>query len=114
MLLFKPEHVGSIKNGVKTQTRRAWKKPRCKVGSIQRAKTVMLSKDYFAKLRILRVWEESLMSVLYISEKDAMAEGGYTPQSYYEKFYEINPKLRKLSNAEKVAYKIYAVEFELA
>lgn len=88
MILFKPEHVPLIKNGTKTQTRRAWKKCRVTVGSTQLAKTQMLSKEFFAKLRIKRVWQEYLTD---ISEADAKAEGGYTIPEYWDKFYEINP-----------------------
>ena len=90
MLLFKPEHVKAIDSGLKTQTRRTWKKPRVTVGSRQKAKTQMLSKNYFAVLRIKNVYQEKLRS---ISEEDAYAEGGYTRQSYIDKFYEINSKL---------------------
>lgn len=90
MLLFKPEHVESIDNGLKTETRRNWKKPRVTVGSIQKAKTQMLSKDYFALLKIKEIYQEKLRS---ITEESAKAEGGYTIDSYVDKFYEINYKL---------------------
>jgi hypothetical protein len=89
MLLFKPEHVQPILDGIKTQTRRDWKTKRVNVGSVQKAKTQMLSKVFFAKLHIKRVWQEHLLD---ISEEDAKAEGGYTRETYIAKFHEINPK----------------------
>ena len=87
LILFKPEHVNPILNGVKTETRRLWKSARVKVGSIQLAKTQMLSKDYFAKLHILNVYQERLGD---ITPESAMREGGYTIESYFAKFDEIN------------------------
>jgi hypothetical protein len=87
MLLFKPEHVPLILNGTKTQTRRIWKRKRCNVGAVHLAKTEMLSKDYFAKLKILRVWQEELGE---ISESDAKAEGYASRKEYFAVFIEIN------------------------
>lgn len=87
MLLFKPCHVVAILNGQKTQTRRIWKKVRCKVGAIHLAKTQMLVKKYFAKLRIKKVWEERLGN---LSKEDATKEGGYTPEEYVNVWKEIN------------------------
>lgn len=87
MILFKPCHVEMIKAGAKTQTRRVWKRPRAKVGSIHKVKTVMLSKDYHCKIRILDVRRERLGD---ISEDDARAEGGYTVAEYIEIWKAIN------------------------
>jgi hypothetical protein len=61
-----------ILSGRKTQTRRIWKKPRAKVGAVHLAKTKMLSREYFAKLRILDVYREFPSD---ISDDDARAEG---------------------------------------
>jgi hypothetical protein len=111
MLLFKPEHQESIRNGVKTQTRRIWKRSRCKIGSIHKAKTVMLSKEYFAKLKILDCHREEFHC---ITEEDAKAEGGYTRAAYIEKFFEINPKIDKITCHGQVPFNVWVVEFELA
>lgn len=89
MILFKPEHVELILTGAKTQTRRIWKKPRCKVGSVHKAKTKMLSKEFFAELYIVGTRKEHLLD---ISEMDAALEGNYTIDGYLEKWDEINPK----------------------
>ena len=87
MLLFKPEHVTPILTSRKTQTRRIWKKPRAKVGSVHLAKTKMLSKEYFAKLKILDVKQELLGD---ITEADAQAEGGYTVDTFRKVWISIN------------------------
>jgi hypothetical protein len=92
MLLFKPEHQQPILDGSKTQTRRIWKKPRAKAGSIHLAKLKMLSRDFFAKLEVLDVYQERLID---ISEEDARAEGYTNSFDYLTKFCEIN-KLRSL------------------
>ncbi|OPY52206.1 MAG: hypothetical protein A4E48_01224 [Methanosaeta sp. PtaU1.Bin060] len=72
MLLFKPEHIAPILDGRKTETRRIWKKPRAKVGSIHLAKTRMLSKEYFAKLHILYVQRQRFGD---ISDSEIILEG---------------------------------------
>lgn len=87
MLLFKPEHVEPILTGGKTQTRRVWKKPRAKIESVHLAKTKMLSKAYFAKLRILDAHQERLGD---ITEADAQAEGGYTVDTFRQVWMLIN------------------------
>jgi len=87
MLLFKPEHVDPILTGEKTQTRRIWKKPRAKIGSIHLAKITMLSKEYFAKLKIMDVRKERLGD---ITEADAQAEGGYTVDTFRQVWTLIN------------------------
>lgn len=103
MLLFKPEHIKLIQKGIKTQTRRIWKKPRCKPGSIHKAKTRMLSKDYYAELRIVSIHKEFLLD---ISERDAWCEGGYTREEFLRKWDEINPGYPSSSNPQ-----VYAVTF---
>lgn len=87
MILFKPEHVAPILAGTKTQTRRIWKKPRAKVGAIHLAKTKMLSKEYFARLEILEVYQERLIN---ISDDDANAEGYAGADAYLDAFCKIN------------------------
>ena len=87
MILFKREHGPMILIGAKTQTRRLWKRPRAKMGSIHKAKFVMLKKEYFAQLFILKVWWERLGD---ISEEDARKEGYPSKKAYLDKFMEIN------------------------
>lgn len=104
MLLFKPEHIKLIQQGIKTQTRRIWKKPRCKTGSIHKAKTEMFSKEFFAELFIIDIHKEYLLD---ISEEDAKAEGGYTREEFFKIWNEINPKYPSSSNS-----KVYVVSFD--
>lgn len=110
MLLFKPEHVEPILKGKKTETRRIWASARVKVGSIQKAKTKMLSKDFFARLKILSVHREVFQS---ITEEEAQAEGGYTRADYIRKFFEINPKTFKLTDGGRIPFNVWVVKFEL-
>ncbi len=103
MLLFKPEHVKPILEGRKTQTRRVWKKPRVKVGSIHKAKTRMFSKDYFALLKITGLRKERLGD---ITEEDVRAEGGYTVQEF-KKVWE------RIHNSWNPEQEVWVVEFEV-
>lgn len=103
MILFKPEHVPLILNGTKTQTRRLWKTSRARVGSIHKAKTKMLSKDYFAKIHILKVWQEQLGC---ISDSDAHKEGYPSRYAYFKKFDKINGRT-------SLDRWLWVVEFEL-
>jgi hypothetical protein len=105
MLLFKPEHQYPICTGTKTQTRRIWKARRAKVGSTHLAKTQMLSRDFFAKLEILDVYQERLID---ISEEDAKAEGYPDSATYLAKFCEIN-KLKCLP----VDLMVWVVKFKV-
>ncbi len=86
MILFRHEHIFPILISLKTQTRRTWKKARVKVGSTQKAKTELLSKQYFAQLKILEVRQEKLGD---ITKQDALEEGGYSLESYKEVFQKI-------------------------
>ena len=68
MILFKHAHIFSILIGLKTQTRRTWEKARVKPGSVHLAKTEMISKQFFARLKILAVYQERLGDM---TEQDA-------------------------------------------
>lgn len=103
MLLFKEYHVDLILRGIKTQTRRIWKKNRCKPGTIHKAKTEMLSKESFAELHITDVHQEHLLD---ITEEDAMKEGGYSRKEFLEIWDEINPKTPSETNPN-----VYVVTF---
>lgn len=87
MILFKDYHVKPILRGRKTQTRRVWKKQRAKVGSIHKVKTMMLSKDYHCKIKILDVRQERLGD---ISADDVWAEGYPSLDEYVDAWIEIN------------------------
>ena len=90
MLLFKPEHVRPILSKLKTQTRRIWTTRRVKPGSNQKCKLKMMSRNYFALIRILEVYQERLGD---ISPVDAIAEGYSSPEAFFEEWREINGKV---------------------
>jgi len=59
-MLFKLEHKQMILDGKKTATRRIWKRPMVKVDGIYKCKLKMLSKDYFAKIKITKLYKQKL------------------------------------------------------
>ena len=115
MIFNVPNHIQYIRNGlskrfinshgvpariVKTQTRRL-NRGIYKVGkdyAVQRKRGVKAEPG----MRILmdRIWEEKCISLgiyvparffNYISDKDARAEGGYTPEEFEKIFFQLNP-----------------------
>lgn len=104
-MLFKPEHVAPILADTKTQTRRLWTRPMVKVGGLYWAQTKMYdSTSRFARLRVLRRWQEHLMD---ISEADARAEGYPSRPEYIAAFDRINKT--KDPHADPL---VWCVEFE--
>jgi len=104
-MLFKPEHKDMILKGTKTATRRAWKKPMVKVGGIYKAKLQMLSKDYFAKIKVTKIFEQSLVDMTY---EDSKKEG-------YENFDDFIAIWKKINgedswNGDNV---VTVIEFEV-
>ncbi len=57
-----------------------------KARSVHLAKTEMLSKQFFASIRVLEVYQERLGDM---TEQDAWEEGGYTLDEYKETFQRI-------------------------
>jgi len=108
MILFQKEHVQSIREGAKTQTRRisSTGKKRWKVGAVHLAKTRMLSGEYFAKLEILAVYPEAILN---ISEEDARAEGYPTRHAYLAAFCRIN----KLAYEDLMGLMVFVVKFRV-
>jgi hypothetical protein len=86
-MLFKPEHIEMIKKGTKTATRRIWKVPRVKLGGVYKCKTKMLSKDYFAKIRVQRLYSQKLSEML---DLDAKKEGYSDMASFKDIWIRIN------------------------
>jgi len=102
-MLFKPEHRKMILNGTKTATRRIWKKPMVKVGGIYKCKTKMLSKEYFAKIEVTKLYQQRLGEVM---TEDAKKEGYKSIVDFYRVFEEINGMI----NMGQV---VYVIEFKL-
>ncbi len=86
-MLFKKEHKDMILNGTKTATRRAWKRPMVKVGNIYQAKLEMLSKEYFAKIKVKELYEQELGAM---TDEDAIKEGYEDVESFREIWIKIN------------------------
>ena len=89
MLLFKPEHISMIQDGMKKETRRLWEKPRAKVGAIHLIKTKLFTKENFGKVRIEYRRHEQLLN---ITDEGAWWEGRYTREQYLKLWKEINPE----------------------
>lgn len=122
MLLFKPEHVEPILTGKKTETRRAWKKRRAKVGSVHLAKTNLLSKEYFTKLYIKNVRAERLRRIMHDDEA-ARREGYNNGMEFICAFARINKLCKEpITTKEEIMElnkktgfldkKVYVVKFE--
>ncbi len=105
MILFKQEHVGLILEGSKTQTRRLWKRPRARVGSVHQCRTSYFAEP-FARIRILNVQQQHLGD---ITDADALAEGGYTVSDYIDVWMRING-----NGSWNPAEVVTVVDFELA
>ena len=87
MLLFKPEHMRPIKLRRKVETRRIWKRKRVKVGALHKCKTKMLSKEYFAVIKILECEKTKLGDM---TEENAYNEGYDSLELFKEAFCRIN------------------------
>lgn len=88
-MLFKPPHIVMIDNGTKTETRRIWKRPHAKRGGEYRAKTKMMSKEYFMIIRATIVYQQRIGDM---TEENARNEGGYTLEEYKKVWRDINGK----------------------
>lgn len=108
-MLFKEQHMDMILSGKKTQTRRAWKRPMVKVGGIYKCKLQMLSKEYFAKIKVLKLWQEHIDDC---SEEDAIKEGYGCKAHFMKVFEEINPKFLE-EILQRKSPKIWVIEFKL-
>jgi len=104
-MLFKPEHKEMILNGTKTATRRIWKKPMVKVGGIYKCKLKMLSKDYFAKIEITKLFKQKLGEMTL---EDCKKEGYENAQ--HNQFIDIWVKINGSWNPK---LEVYVIEFEV-
>ncbi len=102
-MLFKQEHKEMILNGTKTATRRGWKKPMVKVGGIYKCKLKMLSKEYFAKIKVTKLFKQEL---IYMTDKDAIKEGYKDKDGFKEIWIKINGIWHDYKE-------VYVIEFEV-
>lgn len=102
-MLFKEEHQQLILEGKKTATRRVWKKPMVKVGGIYKVKLKMLSKDYFAKIKVLKLYKQKLKEIMV---RDIEKEG----YSSLSEFVDIWKKINKNWDGNT---EVYVIEFEV-
>jgi hypothetical protein len=75
--------------GVKTYTRRFWKKPKAKVGSLHLCKHKPFDVFYFGTLVVEEVY---LQPLGMMTDQDAYAEGGYNIDMYKFTLKEITGK----------------------
>jgi hypothetical protein len=98
-MLFQPEHIGwsldksPLTGEPKTRTGRLWKKCMVKAGGIYKAKTMMLSKDFYFRFRVLSdpLPEIRQMHLLSMTPKMVREEGCGSMKQYLDIFNEINP-----------------------
>ena len=102
-MLFKLEHKEMILNGTKTATRRIWKRPMVKEGGIYKCKLKMLSKDYFAKIRVVSFYKEDLCDM---DDSDARKEGYETLGAFIDIW-------RKINGSWDSNQKVSVIEFEV-
>jgi len=102
-MLFKEVHKEMILNGTKTATRRVWKKPMVKIGNTYKCKTQMLSKEFFAVIRVKSLYQQGLY---FMTDKDAKKEGYKNMEEFVKIWEEINGEWN--SNL-----KVWVVEFEV-
>jgi hypothetical protein len=109
-MLFKLEHKNMILDRSKTATRRLWEKPRVKVGGIYKAKLQMLSKEYFAKIKVTKLYKQRLCDM---TQEDARKEG-YPHLKEFEKIWiEINGEWNnRISGHWNGNEEVYVIEFE--
>jgi hypothetical protein len=110
MMLFNEHHVSLILNGIKTQSRRMCLVRRWNVGAVHLAKTKMISKEYFARLKILDVYQESLV---LISEDDARAEGYDSKEAYLKAFREIYKINDDAEWSATLLSKVWVIKFQV-
>ena len=82
-MLFLPEHIKMIKTGIKTATRRQWKKVRVKIGGVYPAQKQMFQHrsdcDVFFKVKNL--YQQTLGRM---TDEDYKKEGNYTELQYIQ------------------------------
>ena len=102
-MLFKETHVSMILAGKKTATRRVWKKPMVKVNGIYKAKLKMLSKDYFAKIKVIKLYKQKLMDM---RDSDAVKEGYNDVLAFKKIWIEINNEWNPYLEVDVIEFEV--------
>ncbi len=109
-MLFKPEHKEMILKGTKTATRRVWKRPMVKVGGIYKAKTKLLSKEFFAKIMVFKLYKQRLYDM---TEEDAKKEGYKNLKEFEKVWIKINGDWNnRITGKWNGNEEVYVIEFK--
>lgn len=92
-----------ILSGKKTATRRVWKRPMVKVGGIYKAKLKRLSKDYFAKIKVTKLFKQRLGDMW---SEDWLKEGYKSRFDFVDVWVQINGNYSSF-------LEVYVIEFEV-
>jgi hypothetical protein len=108
LMLFKAYHIYPMMIGLKTQTRRFWKKPHAKVGGSYDATLKMFyePEDVLGRLYVEQLYRQPLGMM---TEKDAWEEGGYDRKNYYDVLAEVNHM--KMSPAQFLLDSPFVIKF---
>lgn len=102
-MLFKKIHKEMILNGTKTATRRVWKRPMVKVGGIYKCKTKMLSKDYFAKIKVTKLYKQKLIDM---KDEDTNKEGYKNLMDFQDIWIKINSEWNPFLKVDVIEFEV--------
>ena len=89
MILFSHEHVDKVRSGRKTETRRCWKTQKVREGSVHYEQRSFRPEKRFARIRILKVWEQNPRE---ITPEQVKAEGFESKEEFIEAYYKHYPE----------------------
>lgn len=87
-MLFKPHHIEMIKSGIKTETRRNWKRKMAKVGGTYPVQIKMFQPKIECEL--IKANYIFLQELGLMTEAEANREGGYTLSEFKEIFEHVS------------------------
>ncbi len=102
-MIFKEEHKKMILNGTKTATRRIWKRPMVKIGGVYKCKLKMLSKGYFAKIKVTELYKQELMNM---KDEDAKKEGYKNTRDFQEVWIKINDEWNPFLKVDVIEFEV--------
>ena len=108
-MIFTKENIELISHGLKTETRRIWKKPHVKVGKTYQCRTSRYAKtpEDSPYIKIIAMRKEKLGEIT----DDAVRKEGFKPDgAQLEKFWALWVKLHGSWNPDQ---EVYVVDFEV-